>query len=129
MLKLRAEQMEALRAVKLHAFADRLLVHAKHYFPSACRALGEDGTRAHISHAIERARVYDLSTERDLCKYLNLTFSFGRDFDTDPGHAWMGAILRERDSDPSHKLNRLYKTAVEMEKQRPVAGESGAKGL
>ena len=62
-----------------------------------------------IRYGIQRAGVYGFDTQRDVTKYLNLMFEFGRDFDVDPNCAWSQEILA--DSAPG-KMERLYEAAL-----------------
>jgi hypothetical protein len=116
MLIIRRKQMQALSQNILKDFEDRMILHLNQFFPDQCEKLGEEGTRGAIRYGFERARKYGLATESDLAKYLNLMFTFGRDFDTDPNLPWVAAILKARDdSTPSKRMARLYEKAVERE--------------
>jgi len=118
MLVIRRQQMNILSWKIRMAFEDRMVLHLKEFFPDQCRMLGEKDTRAAIRNGMERAETYGLGTESDLAKYLNVMFTFGRDFDTDPELPWASAILNARDgSAPSERLARLYKVAVDKESE------------
>jgi hypothetical protein len=118
MLVIRRQQMNILSWKIRMAFEDRMVLHLKEFFPDQCRMLGEKDTRAAIRHGMERAETYGLGTESDLAKYLNVMFTFGRDFDTDPELPWASAILNARDgSAPSERLARLYTVAVDKESE------------
>jgi hypothetical protein len=62
-------------------FENRMVEHLQHCFPRKCIALTESGLRAEIRHGIQKARGYGFENELEICKYVNLMFIFGRDFD------------------------------------------------
>ncbi len=90
-LSLRAEQVAALSGGAQARFEAKLLAHLEREFPEQCRALGEAELRAVLDHGIARARGYQLLTELEQCKYFNLMFCFGRDFDRE--QRWARQIL------------------------------------
>lgn len=114
MLKLREEQMLVLARASQQAFEDRALAHVHQYFTSRCEVLGTEGVREALQHGIERARSYGFTSERNLCKYLNLMFTFGLNFDLDPELPWAAELLGLGGA-PSRRMARLYETALAQE--------------
>jgi hypothetical protein len=109
MLTIRKEQMQALSRVTIQEFEKDMAQHLTQFFPDESAAMGDKALRAHIRHAIARAKEYGVTSERDLCKYLNLTMVYGRDFDTDPELEWMRDFLADPDvPDPGERMSRLY---------------------
>lgn len=109
MLVIRRDQVEVFRALLRERFEDQVLVHVREFFPSRCNALGEDGTRALIRHGIDRARGYGIQREKDVCKYVDIAFVFGRDFDTE--QPWAPSILRSAASG-EQRIQALFDVAV-----------------
>ncbi len=94
-------------------FEDRMVVHLNKFFPEQCEALGEPGTREEIRNGIDRAARYGIETERDVCKYIDLMFAFGRDFDTNPELPWAARILNDtKYESPTAKVEDLHQTAI-----------------
>lgn len=109
MLLIRPQQMHSLGLAAGQRFEDRLLAHIRNFFPDVCDRLGEDGTLQAIRHAMDRTRVYRLTTERQIAKYLNLQFVFGLHFDeTVP---WAAAVLGELEEPASVRMDRLSEKA------------------
>jgi len=79
----------------LNHFEKSMVGHLYSVFPNNCNALGETEVRNIVHYGIERARFYGIVIERDVSKYINLMFLFGRDFDTDPAFPWAAKILNE----------------------------------
>lgn len=106
---IRQEQMLTLSEASRSEFADRVAEHLQRCFPVDCEALGQKGLHEVIRYGVERAASHGIDLQRDVCKYIDLMFAFGRDFDTFP---WAFRILREdtlRDS--TVKLERLFSEA------------------
>ncbi len=81
MLKLRAEQLEAMRQAVVRRFHARVADHLRARFPAPCERLG-DGLGREIEDGIERARMYGYVSEKQGVRFLELCFTYGRDFDT-----------------------------------------------
>lgn len=114
MLKIRKEQKERLSQVMIRRFEDRMIEHLQRFFPARAAELGEAGLREHIHHGVARAASYEIVAERDVCKYIDLMFSLGRDFDVDPALPWARAILRHPSiSGPTAKVMLLVEIAKE----------------
>jgi hypothetical protein len=112
MFRIRREQFEALSRTLRKSFEDRMVVHLRKFFPELCTSLGEDATRARISEGIRRAKAYRIVAERDVCRYIDLTFALGPDFDRDEALPWARQILNDPGlTDPSQKTRRLYDAA------------------
>jgi len=113
MLTIRTEQLNALREASVRDFERRMVVHLRKFFPEQCDSLGEDGAKLAVRHGIERAAAYNIRIERQVCKYIDVMFSFGRDFDTDAKLPWASLIL----TDPAirssaARMDRLVDTAT-----------------
>lgn len=46
-----------------------------------------------VERAAVRGRELGVRTERDLCKYIGLSFAFGEGFEHDPRYPWATAIV------------------------------------
>jgi hypothetical protein len=111
-LKIRPEQRDALGAVHLASYEERMLSHVNHFFPEQCEALTEEQTVEAIREGIQRAAAYEIVAERDVCKFTDLMFAFGRDFDSNPEYPWAREILRDPLLPNSHiRMDRLFQAA------------------
>lgn len=115
MLVIRNLQVDALRTELLRRLEDRLVEHALHYFPEVCARM-KRGLRGAVEHSVERAFDHGFEGEREVCKYMNLQFRFGRDFDRDPVCAWAVPLLESSLPGPP-KMDRLYELALEHESE------------
>ena len=108
-MRMRQQQNEAFSEAAVKDFENRMVVHLHEFFPEQCKALGEKKTRKAIREGIERAGKYDIVTERDVCKFIDLMFAFGRKFDQDRKYPWARDILNDPAiDDPTTKAEGLY---------------------
>jgi hypothetical protein len=113
MLTIRKEQIKVFEEVAMKQFIDDMVIHVKKYFSKESGQMSDEQLRNHIIGIIPKAKKYGLDSERDLCKYLNLSIIFGKDFDIDPELVWMAKMLTDyTESNSSLRLNRLYKEAM-----------------
>lgn len=117
MLTLRHEQMKALRRQRQEQFLERLAAHARRFFPRQTEGLRAHDLRQVCRSALQRGSRHGLSTERDLCKFLNLVFVFGPEFDEDPALPWVRPFLDDPTTGPTLKINRLYLEALRHENE------------
>lgn len=111
MFTIRNDHLEAFNKDIRKRFEDRMVAHLHEYFPQQCQTLGEEQVRAWIEHGITRAASYGIIAERDVCKYIDVMFVYGRDFDTDTRYPWAAPILKAHPVDPSDKTAKLFETA------------------
>ncbi len=112
MLCIRSEQMATFFEYARRQFEDRMVAHLLRCFPDPVAALGEQETRKAVQHGMERAETYGITAERDVCRYIDVMFAFGRDFDTDKELSWAAGILQdEQITDPPVKAERLFDQA------------------
>jgi len=113
-MQIRREQMNTLDEHMRMKFEDFMVGHLWEHYPVECEEMGEDQVRDWIRHGTERAAVYEVEAERDVCKYIDVMFAFGRDFDQDPGLPWAGEILTDpRFMDSRERMDRLTAVALE----------------
>lgn len=112
LLSIRAAQMAAFSQMEVRKFEDWMCTHATKFFPQQCAALGEPQLRELIQYGIARAAAHKITSKRDVCKFIDLMIVFGRDFDTEPRHAWAAEILA-RNNEPASKIRGLYAAATQ----------------
>jgi hypothetical protein len=110
-LLIRDDQLSSLRRVRQKEYERRLAAHLKKYFPDTCAKLGDKGLLDALRHGVQRAKTYGIQAERDVVKFLNLMFVFGRDFDTDPRFPWAASMLHSADYGPTLRINQVYSDA------------------
>ncbi len=126
MLTIRTTQRRALRRGYQNHFKHRLSSHVRKFFSSQCQQLDETELNSRIEAALARAATHGFATERALCRYLDLTFAFGPEFDrTMP---WAAATLNEGPENATIKLDLLCQQALHQLKTSAGGGESQLDG-
>lgn len=115
MLVIRTPQRNALIKSRLPLLRTRLAAHAAQFFPVETAKLEARELAAVLERATDRPRRYGFKTECDAAKWLNLMFTFGRNFDTDPRLGWASELLaRVGDTDDRRPMiDRLFLAALE----------------
>ena len=119
MLKLSKQQLDKLGQIEAERFVTRMMDHARRFFGEQTRKLGDDELRKWVKDGISRADTHGFVTQRDLCHFLNLMFTFGRDFDA-PGteHTWATRILSDPEiTDPTSRMRHLCTAAFRQLKE------------
>jgi len=112
-LEIRSAQLPAL-APATPSFRGRACEHLRRHFPEATAALGDRALSVLVDDGTRRAMHYGFVSERDVCKFLNLMFTFGRHFDQDPRQAWARPFLEAAaTSTPTLQMVRLCEHARE----------------
>lgn len=114
MLTISQDQIESLKRAASERFLSRTLRHIETHFSTHWRIIGEAQLRVVIRLAVERAGRHRLTTERDVCLYLNLMLLLGSAFDADMQLPWAGKILSDAAvPNPQGRLERVYDAALE----------------
>jgi len=109
MLTIRNQQMAVFEAFAGELFLKKMEQHLRVFFPEQCDSMTSDEIRRTCEHGCARAAFHGITSERDVCKYINLMFTFGREFDVDLRWPWATRILRDAAvSGPTLRINRLY---------------------
>ena len=123
MLTLRQEQVKAFGPLGMKSFEDKVLVHLRKVFPEKAEALGEPRLRDAIRYGTQRAKTYSIVSEHDVCKYIDLSILYGRDFDKDAALPWAAKILQNKNiRNPTTKVDRLFREARKHNKQAAKMG-------
>lgn len=122
MVRIRREQMEALRRPIAKRFEDEMYAYLVEVFPEQCGAEGEPAVRDHIRKGMQRAEEYGITIEADVARYVELMYVWSPEFDEDPDLPWAQAVLTTEGLDGTRKVERLW---AETEARMPD-DESGA---
>lgn len=107
-LKIRPEQLRALEEEVDRKLEERLGATLCEHWSARCQELG-DSLGEVVRAGIASGRSYGFGSERDLLRYLNVTFALGDDFDR--RHPEARTILDNRSLDATHRIGQLTKWA------------------
>jgi hypothetical protein len=108
MLVIRKEQMAMFESHLGQRFRNQLRQHVKTEFPEQTRGLTDLAVDKRISEGVERARLYEITTERDLTLFVDLVFSLGLNFEQERKMAWAKKILLDPGFDGAAKMKSIY---------------------
>lgn len=91
-----------------------MLLHIKEFFPEEYEELGENGVIDIVREGIVNSAKYDIRSEQDVCRYIDLMVVFGDDLDIDPELTWMAEILNQRSLQSEEKLDRIYENISKL---------------
>jgi len=122
LLTVRAAQLRALESELHRERLEGLCRHLRAHFPDALAATDQTALIAGVESAVKRARRYELTSLRDVARYLNLAVVYGWDFDRQAEHAWMRELLEDRGvTNPSSRLSLLVDRCI---RRRGVEAEN-----
>jgi hypothetical protein len=108
MIIIRREQMNILSQSSLGSFEDRMVAHVGSFFPNHYKIMGEARIRGVIRYGYDRAKRHGLTTQRNVCLYLNQMLILGSDFDNDPQVPWAAETLDDaNDLNPQVRIDTL----------------------
>ena len=94
-------------------FEEQMLLKMKQVFPQKYVYVGDDGLRALIAEARDKAQAYRLPTLRNEALMVSLMFTLGHGCTTDPLYPWIPRTLtNEKIVDPAGRARRLEKRAA-----------------
>lgn len=111
--------MAALNADMRRRFEARMLAHVRKFFPQRCAMLRDAGTMEWIASGIDRAAKYGIKAEVDVCRYIDVMFIFGPEFDADSRFPWAARILNASPAPARARVSHLVKAA---KKHVPAGG-------
>lgn len=110
MLTIRAEQLAVLGRLQERLFVERMAVRLADQFPAVTAGLNRVDLLARVTTAIQSARQFGLTTERDISVFLQACGAYGWDF-LAQNNDWAQTILtRPSLGRPSARLRWLVRT-------------------
>jgi len=99
---IRDAQRQTLQQSKHDDFVDRLMSHFRKVWPDKATALGP-GYRDWIDSGVVAASRYELNTEQEAARFVNLWFVWGRAFETLPEHRAPLSSCTTENANPTSK--------------------------
>ena len=121
MLTIRKAQMAAFETLFARRFREDLKRHVRGEFPTQTQTLDDASLDKLISECINRGRIYEVTTERDLTLFVDLLFLAGQDFDHNRKMAWARRILLDKHLDGTAKMQAIYQRLAAFENAAAAA--------
>jgi len=107
MLIIKQSHKDTFGEIARQKFEGRAAEHCGRIFADDCRKLGEEALRARIARAVEEADRFGIRKERDVIRYIDLTFVLSEDFAASRSFPWAAKILKDEDLGGTTKMDRL----------------------
>ena len=113
MLTIRREQMEVLSAYMRQSFEDRMVRHLAQSLPMQFKKLappssGDAPVRTLIRRGTEKAAGYEITSERDVGRFIEVMLAIDPRFDEPGVLDWARQILREKTLTARAKMDLIY---------------------
>ena len=113
MLTIRKEQTEAMRRPLVEQRIVDLVAHVKQDFPEETRGQSDEELYDRIEETLKRAERYDITSDRDVYKYVNISMIYGIDFNEQDETDWTADYLTDQEvTNPTHRMDRLYSEVI-----------------
>ena len=107
---------EAFLTIVENDFEDRMTHHLLRHFPVHCEDMEDPELRREIRNGIQRAMTYHIVGDADVCRFIDLMFAFGRDFEFGSEFCWTREILEDPSLNSHAKIRRIYSRAFMLYK-------------
>ncbi|HLJ25856.1 MAG TPA: DUF4123 domain-containing protein [Candidatus Angelobacter sp.] len=111
---IRAEQMAAFSDLSKEHFAKKVVAHLQEFFPEHCELLGEGCVRRFVHDGIQAAYEYGITTEPEVCVFVDFLFAFGSEFEQDAQFEWAKTILKDRSRSAADRIAQVRKSVEQM---------------
>ncbi|MDH5257220.1 MAG: hypothetical protein OEX07_04410 [Gammaproteobacteria bacterium] len=112
MLVVRDAQIDVFSRLPRVRFEDQLITHFTKFYPVEAAELGVDQLKVFTQLAIERAKKYGITSQRDVSYFASIMFSLGSYFDEDPQFIWTGDLLNNKTS-RAESIDLLFEKTIE----------------
>jgi hypothetical protein len=113
MLIIRRQQMAELERAQRRAFAEDTVSFIRTQYAEACAQFSPQDLTGMVAQALRKARDYNFTAHTDILRYINVMYTLGCDFDTDPRYPWARDILTNPRMRPRSKIDRLVARTLE----------------
>ena len=104
--------MRALGLASRENLVEQIVEYLRESLPRQTRAYGDPEVYAIARYAIGRAAAYRIERRIDVYRWVNLMFSHGFKFDTDPKLPWVRAVLDDPSVHPDGIMPWLTARAI-----------------
>lgn len=112
-MRLRDEQIQRLERTSVEGFVSEMLVHLREFAPELGRLHQDAVLRSAIRSGIDAAARHRFTNRGPVRLFLELQWSLGSEFDSDPQLPWAARILRMRPHDQSWRAEVLHEHCLE----------------
>ena len=124
MFVVRREQADILTGVAVEQMEDNIAEHLVTCWPDETRGMTDDDLLRWVRYGVERGRPYDIVTEYDVARYLDLMFFLQADFEDNTYFPWAREILEDPTLSGRVKVDRLMEHTTQMTRDLVAVAEA-----
>lgn len=84
-----------------------MVLHIREFFPQFYELAGDEAVRRTIISGIEKSALYGITTEPEVCRYIDFVVAFGIGFEEKPQYLWASQILNNQSISAAAKIRQL----------------------
>lgn len=111
---IRREQMNVLAAASKEQFEENIMAHLRRVWPDDTASMSDDVLLQWVRYGVARGERYDIDTEFDVARFLDVMFLFDPQFDENPTLPWAAEILQAPHLDGRQRVDALMTRAMEF---------------
>ncbi len=112
-LTIRNPQMAALEEAQRQEFGKRTIAFIRERYPEACSRFGDQAVRDMVALSLRKAREHGLTARSDILRYINVMYTLGCEFESDPRYPWAREIMSQPRLRPESKINQLTARTIQ----------------
>ena len=107
MLIITDEQMKMFEKYMKEQFVEKVAVYIRKHLHEESKELDKNELHDLIRTGWKRAKHYSLTSEWDICRFIQYKVRLCPDFDANPKTEWAGRILKDSSFDAQEKMDRI----------------------
>lgn len=111
---IRREQMDVLAAASREQFEENVMAHLRRVWPDDTASMSDEVLLQWVRYGAERGARYEVDTEFDVARYIDVMFLFDAHFDENPSLPWAAEILQAPHLDGRQRVDALMIRAMEF---------------
>lgn len=101
-------QIASLNKASMLHFEDRMHSYLARFFSEAVARIDAAGLRSAIRQGVTRAEAYGIKSEKDVARYIVLSFFLGLESARGVPHSWVSELLQDHAITPKARLKSIY---------------------
>lgn len=108
MLEINQSQIDQFNLIMFNQFVEKTKLHLHELFPEKMALLDEDIIHEKIMSGKTKAKIYSITSERDVVLFIALSIVLGDNFDKAQENQWIQAILVNSTLMQQEKMDLIY---------------------
>jgi|GEM_PF-2087773 len=111
---IRPEQLQVFGNLAREHFGKKVATHLHYFFPERYELLGEKQVLGFVHDGIQKAWQHCMTTEREICSYIDILFALGGEGESGSRYSWVAAILKDHSRSAADRLAEVRKIVAHL---------------